>query len=243
MNHFQAHRSEIAAAVSALQEVGEAEPARARLPLNDRLLRFGLFELDTRTLELRREGRLIHLRHQPMQVLRMLLERSRQLVTRHKLTSELWPGHIDVDVEQGLNHCVKEVRSALGDRAEAPRYIQTLPRRGYRMLVEVSDVAPVAAVRPPQLTPGGRPLASTGLPGASGGESRVRVSITLTRAQDHSLLWAESYDGSMDDFEGIERACRSRLQGGLRVAREALGRGSSETGSGVADEAFRAGFE
>lgn len=104
------------------------------------MLRFGIFELDTRTLELRREGRLIHLRLQSVQVLRMLLERSGELVTRSEITDALWPDDVDVDVEQGLNHCVKEVRVALGDSKDAPRYLQTLPRRGYRMLVEVQEI-------------------------------------------------------------------------------------------------------
>jgi DNA-binding winged helix-turn-helix (wHTH) protein len=104
------------------------------------VLRFGIFELDTRTLELRREGRLIHLRLQSVQVLKMLLERSGELVTRSEITDALWPDDVDVDVEQGLNHCVKEVRVALGDTPEAPRYLQTLPRRGYRMLVEVQEI-------------------------------------------------------------------------------------------------------
>jgi DNA-binding winged helix-turn-helix (wHTH) protein len=146
VNHFQDQRAEIAAAVSRLQSLG-AEKAAARAaasasrpPTENRVLRFGIFELDTRTLELRREGRLIHLRLQSVQVLRMLLDRSGELVTRSEITDALWPDDVDVDVEQGLNHCVKEVRVALGDSKEAPRYLQTLPRRGYRMLVEVQEI-------------------------------------------------------------------------------------------------------
>lgn len=103
------------------------------------LLRFGVFELDVMTGELRRDGRLIHLRHQPVSVLRLLLERAGDLVTRREITSSLWPDDVDVDVEQGLNHCMKEIRAALGDRPESPRFIQTLPRRGYRFLAEVRE--------------------------------------------------------------------------------------------------------
>lgn len=102
-----------------------------------RLLTFGVFELDGLTGELRKEGRLIHLRHQPVNVLRLLLERAGDLVTRREITEQLWPDDVDVDVEQGLNHCMKEIRTALGDRPDSPRFIQTLPRRGYRFLVEV----------------------------------------------------------------------------------------------------------
>jgi DNA-binding winged helix-turn-helix (wHTH) protein len=104
-----------------------------------RLLTFGVFELDAATGELRKEGRLIHLRHQPVLVLRLLLERASDLVTRREITEALWPDDLDVDVEQGLNHCMKEIRTALGDRPDSPRYIQTLPRRGYRFLAEVAS--------------------------------------------------------------------------------------------------------
>lgn len=136
MTRFQDERAEIAAAVSRLQSLG-AEKAGSP---THRALRFGVFELDTRTLELRREGRLIHLRLQSAQVLKMLLERSGELVGRGEITDALWPDDVDVDVEQGLNHCVKEIRVALGDTPAAPRYLQTLPRRGYRMLVEVQEI-------------------------------------------------------------------------------------------------------
>ena len=105
--------------------------------LRSRLLTFGVFELETLTGELRREGRLIRLRHQPVRVLQLLLERAGDLVTRREITEQLWPDDVDVDVEQGLNHCMKEIRAALGDRPDSPRFIQTLPRRGYRFLSEV----------------------------------------------------------------------------------------------------------
>ena len=109
--------------------------------------RFGVFDLDTKTGELRREGRLIHLRNQPFQVLSMLLDRAGGLVTRDEIKAALWSDNVDVDVEQGLNYCVKEIRSTLGDNAEAPRFIQTLPRRGYRC---VADVRRVDALNRPQ---------------------------------------------------------------------------------------------
>lgn len=137
MTHFKDERDEIAAAVSRLQSVGAGSTGDA---VTARLLRFGVFELDTRSLELRREGRLVHLRLQAVQVLKVLLERSGELVTRGEITDTLWPDDVDVDVEQGLNHCIKEIRVALGDSPETPRYLQTLPRRGYRMLVAVRDV-------------------------------------------------------------------------------------------------------
>lgn len=147
MTRFQDQRAEIAAAVSRLQSLGAekaALPEAQHSPkpaAEPRVLRFGVFELDTRALELRREGRLIHLRLQSAQVLKRLLERPGELVTRGEITDALWPDDVDVDVEQGLNHCVKEIRVALGDTPESPRYVQTLPRRGYRMLVEVQEIS------------------------------------------------------------------------------------------------------
>ena len=120
-----------------------------------RLLTFGVFELDDLTGELRKEGRLIHLRHQPVNVLRLLLERAGDLVTRREITEEIWPDDVDVDVEQGLNHCMKEIRAVLGDRPDSPRFIQTLPRRGYRFLIEVQaggreTLAPEETISPPK---------------------------------------------------------------------------------------------
>jgi DNA-binding winged helix-turn-helix (wHTH) protein len=139
---------------NSLQAVGVAnEPS---------ILRFGIFELHVATGELRKEGRLVHLRHQSVGVLTLLLLRAGELVTRHEITSAIWPDDIDIDVEQGLNHCMKEIRVALNDRPESPRFIQTLPRRGYRFLVDVLveyDTLPrVRTIRPtfsvvPETTP------------------------------------------------------------------------------------------
>jgi TolB-like protein/DNA-binding winged helix-turn-helix (wHTH) protein len=98
---------------------------------------FGVFEVDAKTGELQKEGRLVHLRNQPFQVLTALLDRAGDLVTREEIKAAIWADDVDVDVEQGLNYCHKEIRSALGDNADSPRFIQTLPRRGYRFLGEV----------------------------------------------------------------------------------------------------------
>ena len=135
---FEARMSETASSLQGLGVAGggfEAlmPPVRPR----PRLLTFGVFEFDCWTGELRKEGRLIHLRHQPASVLQLLLEGSGDLVTRRQITDLIWADDVDVDVEQGLNHCMKEIRAALGDRPASPRFIQTLPRRGYRLLVEV----------------------------------------------------------------------------------------------------------
>ncbi|HKW33352.1 MAG TPA: winged helix-turn-helix domain-containing protein [Candidatus Acidoferrum sp.] len=94
--------------------------------------RFGSFEFDPQTGELRRQGLRIRLEGQPVAILAMLLERPNQLVTREELQKRLWPGDTFVDFEQSLNAAVRRLRLALDDSAESPRYIETLARKGYR---------------------------------------------------------------------------------------------------------------
>lgn len=106
----------------------------------ERIVRFGVFELDQRTGELRKAGLKLGLQDQPLHVLTMLLERPGELVTRDALKERLWPAQTFVDFEQGLNAAVKRLRSVLGDSAETPRFIETLPRRGYRFIGPVDGV-------------------------------------------------------------------------------------------------------
>src|SRR6267378_641265 len=109
-------------------------------PIKD-VIRFGTFEADLRAGELRRKGIKIRLQEQPFQVLTMLLERPGEIVTREELHSRLWPADTFVDFDHGLNAAVKRLRDALGDSAENPRFIETLARRGYRLLVPVNGAA------------------------------------------------------------------------------------------------------
>jgi len=97
-------------------------------------LRFGAFELDVRSRELRRGDRLIRLQDQPFEILRMMLERPGDVVTRDELRRRLWPDGTFVDFEHSLNAAVKRLRAALGDDADHPRFVETLPRRGYRFI-------------------------------------------------------------------------------------------------------------
>ena len=101
------------------------------------LVRFGVFEIDLDSGELRKQGVKIKLHDQPFKVLAMLLERPGQVVTREELSHRLWPADTFVDLELGLNSAVMKLRAALGDSAENPRFIETLPRRGYRLIVPV----------------------------------------------------------------------------------------------------------
>jgi TolB-like protein/DNA-binding winged helix-turn-helix (wHTH) protein len=99
-----------------------------------RTVRFGLFEVDLRTSELRKSGVKIKLQEQPFRVLVTLLERAGDVVTREELRRELWPTDTFVDFDHGLNAAVKRLRDALDDSAENPRFIETLPRHGYRFI-------------------------------------------------------------------------------------------------------------
>ena len=95
-------------------------------------LRFGPFELDVRSGELRRNGTTVRLQPQPFKVLVLLICHPGEVVTREEIQAEVWPAGTFVDFEQSLNFCVRQIRSSLGDNANAPRYLETLPRRGYR---------------------------------------------------------------------------------------------------------------
>lgn len=100
-------------------------------------LKFGTYEVDLRTGELRKNGMRIRLQEKPLRVLALLAERQGQLVSREELKKHLWPDETFVDFETGLNTAVKKLRGALSDDAEKPRYIETIPRRGYRFVAEV----------------------------------------------------------------------------------------------------------
>jgi TolB-like protein/DNA-binding winged helix-turn-helix (wHTH) protein/Tfp pilus assembly protein PilF len=104
------------------------------------LFRFENFEFDRRALELRRHGAKIKLEGQPLRILGMLVERPGQLVTREDLRKQLWPGNTIVDFEHSINAAMKRLREALGDSAETPRFIETLPRRGYRFTRTVESL-------------------------------------------------------------------------------------------------------
>jgi DNA-binding winged helix-turn-helix (wHTH) protein len=105
-----------------------------------RRYRFGAFEADAATGELRRQGIRIRMNAQPFQVLLMLLERPGQLLTREEISRELWPDGTFVDYEHGVNSAVNRIREALGDTAANPRFVETLARRGYRFVAPVEEI-------------------------------------------------------------------------------------------------------
>lgn len=109
-------------------------------PRPARRYRFGAFEADASTGELRRQGILVKLNAQPFQVLLMLLDRPDQLLTREDISRELWPDGTFVDYEHGVNSAINRIREALGDSAGNSRFVQTLARRGYRFVAPVQRI-------------------------------------------------------------------------------------------------------
>ena len=108
---------------------------------NQRVARFGVFELDLTAGELRKNGVKLRLQGQPFQVLALLLERAGEVVTREELQKTLWPSDTFVDFDHSLNTAINKVREALGDSATSPRYVETLARRGYRFIAPLRNEA------------------------------------------------------------------------------------------------------
>jgi eukaryotic-like serine/threonine-protein kinase len=146
------------------------------------LLRFGIYELDPRSGELRRDGVAVRLPPQPFRVLWMLASRPGVVVTREEIRQELWGNDTFVDFDGGLNFCINQIRRALRDSAESPRFVHTLPRRGYRFLASVENVAappvsePTARIDPDTPWPGTAPPRYALL---NGGALRSRSSEAL----------------------------------------------------------------
>lgn len=147
-----------------------------------RILRFGTFELDVESGELRKEGKSQpRLRDQSLQILLMLAGRPREIVTREDLRERLWSSDTFVDFDHGLNSAINQLRNALGDSAANPRFIQTLPRRGYRFLSPVEIIgasgrAHLAAINTGANRDGGTLLGAN----LDGADSQVMSSSILT---------------------------------------------------------------
>jgi TolB-like protein/tetratricopeptide (TPR) repeat protein len=119
---------------SAKSPEGSFKTPMENTPCTPSPLRFGLFEVDFRSGELRKQGVRIRLQEQPLQILAMLLKHPGQVVTREELRTRLWPADTFVDFDHGLNKAMNKLREALGDSADSPRFIETLARRGYRFM-------------------------------------------------------------------------------------------------------------
>jgi TolB-like protein len=120
--------------------VKDARPARAPV-------RFGAFELEPESGELRKQGLKVRLQEQPFQILQILLEHPGKVVTREELQQRIWPSDTFVDFDHGVYNAIKKLREALGDSADTPRYVETLSRRGYRFIAPLNG--PVSEPRSP----------------------------------------------------------------------------------------------
>ena len=140
-----------------------------------RLLRFGVFELNLDLEELRKNGALIKLPPQPFKLLALLASRSGQLVTRDEIQEQLWGNDTFIDFEQGVNKCIKQIRTALSDNPDNPLYLETIPRHGYRFLAPVRTK--IVPAPPPQVKE-----ASSGLIANVAGEVRARVEASTQAA-------------------------------------------------------------
>src|SRR5271170_4966759 len=121
------------------------------LSLTEGTVRFDQFELDLRTRQLTKNGAKIRLSQQPIQVLLLLLEVPGEIVTREEFRRRLWPSDVFVDFDHGLNKSIQKLRDTLGDSAASLRYIETIPRVGYRFIAPVSNgnKLPPVIVEPP----------------------------------------------------------------------------------------------
>ena len=160
------------------------------------LVRFGDYELDLRTAELRRHGVLVKLQPQPAKVLVTLVSRAGEVVSRQDLVEQVWGSQTFVDFEQGLNFAIRQIRSVLEDDAEHPRYLETLPKRGYRFTAPVSEVTAPTEVQSPA-TP--TPLPRTHKLGSRyilvfPGIAALAVTITLAIGWEplHKRFWSTS---------------------------------------------------
>jgi TolB-like protein/DNA-binding winged helix-turn-helix (wHTH) protein len=143
-------------------------------------LRFDGFELDFRSGELRKSGVKLRLQGQPIQVLAVLLKRSGELVTRDELRQEVWPEDTFVDFDHSLHNAIARIREALGDSAATPRYIETLPRRGYRFIAPVNEVhgnLPVVPMR--DQSPDGPKEVERGAPPALRSSARAAIAVVF----------------------------------------------------------------
>src|SRR5215471_18988447 len=142
---------------------------------------FGVFEVDLRAAELRKHGVRVKLQEQPFQILSLLLEHPGEVVTREELRGKLWPAHTFVDFDRSLNKAMTKLRAALGDSADSPRYVETIPRHGYRFL------APVYQPHPEHEPAAGHDLEDDLFAGngksAAHGENHHRFPITDSQGQ------------------------------------------------------------
>ncbi len=176
-----------------------------------RLFRFGTFELESGTGELRKDGRTRpRLRDQALQILILLLEKSEELVTRDELRERLWPADTFVDFDHGLNTAVNQIRNSLGDSASNPKFIQTVPRKGYRFIAPVQIVGegiPVAAEEVSARPKSSRSILSdrNDLPVVASGVVRILFALI-------QIMYLSFYIAGLARASGVERVLTTLVE-------------------------------
>jgi DNA-binding winged helix-turn-helix (wHTH) protein len=174
--------------------------------------RFGEFVLDTRSGELRRGSYRVRLRPQPAAVLEYLLQHPGEVITRADLRQVLWPEGTFVHFDHGLNSCIKQLRAALFDDRVSPRFLETLPRRGYRFIGEVVAEQPGA----PEGHPDGGVPAEFSISGEAHRQGgRVHVSVQLNDRRTGAAVWSAEFDCDADDVASLQRRLASEVVDGL----------------------------
>src|SRR4051812_15777387 len=135
------------------------------------IYRFGVFDFDVESGQLRKHSRPMSLERQPSRVLAVLLARAGELVSREELQAAVWGRETHVDFDRGLAYCLSQIRAALGDRGDNPRFVQTFPRRGYTFIAPVTVESPASTQEDSTATP----VRSTETPDAGEHPARTRV--------------------------------------------------------------------
>jgi DNA-binding winged helix-turn-helix (wHTH) protein len=115
------------------------------------VIRFGAFQLDVLAAQLLKSGRVVRLKPQPFRLLELLVSRAGEVVTREEIRELLWGADTFVDFEQGVNSAIKQVREALGEEADRPLYVETVPKRGYRFVAPIEGPTPTTRPRTTEL--------------------------------------------------------------------------------------------
>lgn len=166
-----------------------------------KLVSFGVFELDLVSGDLRKQGRRVRLQEQPFRILKLLVLRPGQLIPREDIREALWPDGISVDFDHSVNKAVNKLRETLGDSADSPRFIETLPRRGYRFVCPVVGASSADAVAP---APGPTLAAVGAVPDEAAEKSEREAKSEREEMARPAPVPAES-DGDRDRRAGTER--------------------------------------
>jgi DNA-binding winged helix-turn-helix (wHTH) protein len=182
---------------------------------NEEILRFDVFELNLRAGELHKSGRKVKLQVLPVRILAILLEMAGQVVTREELREKLWPADTFVDFEHSLNTAIAKLRRALNDEAEKPRFIETLPRRGYRFVGSVAENPPARQEFRESTAPAADLVGGIFMLCDEGGSNFVSLPV-----DDVALKEKEKLEGAKDDL-GLSLLFASRkvllVRSGTRV--------------------------